>query len=198
MQPKTNSQGAYSHQRSTTGQRRCIAKTRIAGVSAPTLDQQIQACLGNVDSPALRQFLASVVKEPEVLEVLARPVSSSRTRTCTGIEIMKVVALAIRQQSPFGRVGRDVVYVGALLHGVQYFVKSCIVGNADLNDVMFTIVRGPLHKLDDADPGSASLLRLCLGWGNSDETVELAEQVQQMLLRTSRSIDRVAVSTKGA
>ena len=167
-------------------------------VNASHLDRKIQACLDTVDSPTLRQFLATIVQEPEVREVFAASGGYCSRFPFYRVDAMRSVALAIRQHSPVYGVGRDIVYVGALLLGIQHGLTPYVVGNANLNDVMFTIVRGPLHRLDVSDPGPACLLRLCMGWGNPDETLELAEQLQQMMLRASRAMDRVNALNTGA
>ena len=217
MQPKTNS-NATPQQLGTTGpdasennrlkltkarKTRHVRRSRCQGssgllVTANALDRKIQVCLDIVDLPALRQFLESVVQEPEVREVLASSNGSRRLYPGIRVDAIRTVALTLRQQSTFGAMGRDVVYVGALLHAIQYGLAFSVLGNANVSDVMFTIVRGPLHRLDDSDPVSASLLRLCMGWGNPDEAIELAEQLQQVMLRALRSMDRVNTFIKEA
>ncbi len=181
-------------------------RSRCPGDTAPVvnvshLDRKIQACLDTVDSPTLRQFLATVVHEPEVREVFAASGGYCSRFPVSWVDAMRSVALAIRQHSPVSGVGRDIVYVAALLLGIQHGLTPYVVGNANLNDVMFTIVRGPLHRLDVSDPGPACLLRLCMGWGNPDEALELAEQLQQMMLRATRAMGtvlRINASNKGA
>lgn len=117
---------------------------------------------------ALHAFLDSVFLEPEILRVLVSRHMAPGQPPRLAIEYLRSAAdIAVFWNAPY--VKADVLYVATLLQGLMELLAPCIVGKGNANDILFTIVRTALHRLDDQAPGAACLLRLCLGWGNADE-----------------------------
>ena len=109
--------------------------------------------------------------------------------------LLRYLDLAPRR--PYGREERDILYVATFVQGCRSLLAHCVVGDVDLDDVLFTIVRGFLHRLDDAAPRQASLLRLCLGWGNSDEIDDYyVPRLQQAVHRALRTAALVGLSER--
>ena len=126
-----------------------------------------------VSNCALRDFLESVVSEPEVWQSLTTPIAHGRHASpvypyyavqslCRAGELASYWC-ALDQQE------RDVLFVATLLRGVQTLLSDYLVGSANLEDVLFTLARSALHELDESSPRNSFLLRLAMGWANVDE-----------------------------
>jgi hypothetical protein len=82
-----------------------------------------------------------------------------------------------------------VVYVATFLHGIEHWLVPCMHPHSDVRDVMFTIARSALHRLDDAQPAYGGLLRLCMGWSNPDEESEFSVELQQRIAYAVETLD---------
>jgi hypothetical protein len=132
-------------------------------------DFLLQCAIDQVQYPVLQAFLATVMAEPEVRQVLTQPVLRHGKTVGIRIQSLQSVALQMRRDCDLGPTQGEVLFVATLLHGIEYWLKPCVMGNSDLRDVMFTIVRTALQQLDARNHSFAELLRLCMGWGNVDE-----------------------------
>ena len=84
---------------------------------------------------------------------------------------------------------RAVLFVATVIRGIQALLSDYVVGPANLEDVMFTLVRPALHRLDDSAPRQACLLRLSLGWGNADEVDAFyVPRLQESVARALRAV----------
>lgn len=123
-------------------------------------------------SAPLRRFLDSVQAEPEIRALLAQPrLSANRVPRRTSVVLQQAAAQAKFCCALPPALG-EVLYVATVIAGVGRLLASTVVGKASADDVLFTIVRTALHRLDGETHSEAALLRQCLGWGNSDEIDE--------------------------
>lgn len=178
--------GAYAK---TEAQSFNDAQATTIDVNAAFTAQKIVEVLEPIHSTALRTFTSSVLAEPEVKEALMDAVVRNGVATGLRIDALQTMALGMRDWCVHGAAGRDVVYVATLLHGIQQFLAAGLTSGADLGDVMFTIVRSALHRLDDQSVGEAGLLRLCMGWANADEESETAQELQQLMVRATKTLE---------
>lgn len=128
-----------------------------------------------LDCAALREFLAQVLAEPEVARALSQRRRRNGALTHASSHLPMIVpvrraAEMARCWSVHGAQERETLYVATVIRSVQELLADQVVTDrCSPCELMFAIVRGALHRLDDAAPRQASLLRLALGWGNEDE-----------------------------
>lgn len=154
----------------------------------------IDKLLRSVDCQALRQFLASVLAESDVAQALTRLRHHGKPLPITSLRRAAEMA---RCWSAFGAQERETLFVATLVRGVQELLADQVVGNSCTpSELMFAIVRSALHRLDDAAPRQASLLRLALGWGNEDEIDAFyVPRIQDTVLRALSSVGLIAGPT---
>lgn len=129
----------------------------------------IQDTIKAVRDSDLRAFIDSVLKEPEVEQVLTTKVRGQSYYQRYAIQFLRRAAGMANFWCVQERREQEVVYVATLVEGLKQLMAPRIVGDSNADDVVFTIVRSALHRLDDNAPLVASQLRLSLGWGNADE-----------------------------
>jgi hypothetical protein len=147
--------------------------------------QLLEAAVQHVKTPALREFFCAVVQEPEIYQTLTRLTPASQTgRMSCPIQTLRRAAELASYWCASGAQERDVLFVATVLLGTQGLIGPMVMGDASASDVMFTLVRKALHRLDDQSPRCANLLRLSLGWGNEDEIDDFyVPRLQQAVLR---------------
>lgn len=144
------------------------ADVNMVDIAPQTLIKQTLEAISN---EALRQFLNAVLQEREV-RLVVRQFDSLPHRSGRRYRIEQ-----LHHAGSIARFGlawiaedRDALYVVTLIRGIQELMVPQIVGNSCTpSNLMFSIVCSALHRLDDAAPRQAWLLRLALGWGNEDE-----------------------------
>lgn len=153
----------------------------------------VNHAVSQVKNLDLREFLQSLVQEPEVAQALSTPVAQLPLSTaCVPRYPMKALSRAAEMAGywyALGAMERDVLYVATLIRGVQTLLVNTVAGSADLEDILFTLARRALHRLDDRAPRQATLLRLALGWGNADEVdAYYVPRLQEAVARALRTI----------
>jgi hypothetical protein len=177
-------------QLSTTGQP-CVWRSVYPVPGADSVDPQdlIDAAVSKVRNPMLREFLDRVVQEPEVCQILKVRSNAQAHFQRFGIEYLARSAELARHWCAWGRQESEALYVATLLKGVELALEDWVVGSATAQDVMFTIVRGALYRLETSEPKQAALLRLCMDWGNADEVNAFgATHLQQSVLRALQEV----------
>jgi hypothetical protein len=136
------------------------------------------------DAP-LRQFMRSVINEPSVCKLLGSQVKEDGKPAGLRIRKLREIAADVLRHAKVDDQEFQAVYVATFLHGIQYLLQPELSGSTVLRDVMCTLVRGPLQRLQSAHPRMAELVRLCMGWGNADEetvfTTWLEERMKQAI-----------------
>lgn len=166
--------------------------------------------LDEVPDRHLRSFLASVFEEPEVRLVLTTPLPpAARSRGATAtygdgprrqlnpqlpVQVLGRAASLASYWGAHGEAVRQVLYVATVLRGIECLLAGLVVGPASVRDVMFTLVRPALHRLDDTDARLASLLRLALDLGNADEVD--AVYVPHLLDSVQRALQAVQIGPR--
>lgn len=170
---------------SLTPQKTGKVELRADGVNPQVIIQDTIAAVRDSD---LRVFLDSVLKEPEVEQVLTTRVPGKGYYQRYAIQYLRRAASMANFWCVRERREREVVYVATVVEGLKQLMAPWIVGAANAEDVVFTIVRSALYRLDDNAPGLASQLRLSLGWGNADEfDNSYIPSVQQVIRRALQS-----------
>jgi hypothetical protein len=145
----------------------------------------------------MKEFLISVLREPEVLQALTAPVmmtASPFSKTCTSpVQALRRAGELAAYWCAFGAEERDVLFVATVLQGTQNLLGPAVLGASTVADVMFTLVRRPLHRLDDQAPRCSRLLRLSLGWGCADEIDD--HYVPRLQIAVQRALDQVVVGS---
>jgi hypothetical protein len=153
----------------------------------------VNHAVSQVKNLDLREFLQSLVQEPEVALALCTPIPQlSISTACVPRYPMKALSRAAEMAGywcALGAMERDVLYVATLIRGVQTLLVNTVAGSADLEDILFTLARRALHRLDDRAPRQATLLRLALGWGNADEVdAYYVPRLQEAVARALRTV----------
>lgn len=153
----------------------------------------VHAAVQKVRNSGLQDFIHQVVHEPEVLPLLVRSVNPGRKYQRHVIQSLRAAGETAQYWSAMGREEGEVLYVATLVLGIQTLLSELIVGSATPRDVMFTIARPYLYRLEEASPRCASLLRQCLGWCPEDEVD--GEYVPRLQLAVQRAV--LGIGSKG-
>ena len=130
----------------------------------------MQGAIRKISNAPLQEFLSSVLAERDVNLVLTTlPLSSSKHQRFP-IDRLRSAAEMVQVWCAYGPQERQVLYVATLIAGIESLLGDCVVPPCTARDVISSVVRTALHRLDNAAPTQAGLLRLCLGWGNEDDT----------------------------
>lgn len=132
----------------------------------------IQAVVAKVKNPHLRAFVASMMAAYEVNLVLCQLDDSGAKYQRFPVERLRSAAEMASYWCAFGAEEKEVLFVATLVHGIQCLLAEGAVGTCSPQEVMRAVVLADLHRLDRNAARQASLLRLCLGWGNEDEVDE--------------------------
>jgi hypothetical protein len=158
------------------------------------LDPQdvVHDTMEGIRHPALRAFLQAVVKEPEVNFVMLMCRNAKKRNQQYGVECLHGAAKAASSNRVISDAQRDVVYTATILMGCRTLIAPNKASNSTSDDILFTIVRQALHRLDDSAPKQARLLRLCMGWGSEEEMasevmVGLTQLIHQSLKRALKN-----------
>lgn len=146
----------------------------------------VASAVQKVSDGGLQDFIHQVVHEPEVLPLLVRSINTDRKYQRHVIQSLRAAGETAQYWSAMGREEGEVLYVATFVLGIQTLLSELIVGNATPRDVMFTIARPYLYRLEEASPRCASLLRQCLGWCPEDEVD--GEYVPRLQLAVQRAV----------
>jgi hypothetical protein len=164
----------------------------------PDPEKLLQQTASQVRHPGLQGLLVQFINEPEIRQVLTRlaePQSPGAKHPTLTIQQLRRAAELAQYWCAFGREEREVLYVATLVQGCQSLLESTLSPGASAADVLFTIVRSSLHRLDDRYPRQAFLLRLSLGWGNADEGDEY--YVPRLQQSVERALSKVTAQSSG-
>ena len=146
-------------------------------------------CVNRIPDAPLRQFLGTVFNDPQVSQVLSGQVTEGGMSTGLRVVKLREIAANVLRPAQVNPQEFQAVYVATFLHGIQYLLQPSVGGKNALRDVMHTLVRGALQRLEGANPGMANLVRLCMGWGNFDEETVFTEWLQARLRRAISVLD---------
>ena len=151
--------------------------------------------VSRVQYPAMKEFLESVLHEPEIFQALTAPVMMSMSPTSITstypIQALRRAGELAAYWCGCGGEERDVLFVATLVQGTQKLLGPVVHGASTVEDVMFTLVRRALHRLDDRAPRCSRLLRLSLGWGCEDDIDDF--YVPRLQIAVRRALTQVSV-----
>ena len=154
----------------------------------------LEAAVMNVESAELREFLARVLDEPESRQALTQLIDAghyAKSPTFV-VQLVRRAAEQVKHWCAVGRQERDVLYVATYIQSLEFLLMESLIGNACAQDVIFTIARSALHRLDDQAPRAARLLRLSLGWGNEDEIDSAyVPRLRQSVLKAAKGVSDI-------
>lgn len=160
----------------------------------------VAEAVASVRHPGLNRLLTSFTHEPEIRDLLlcmeessshpdaysGQGKSSSQSSAPTWpIQRLRRAAELAQYLCAFGREEREVLYVATLLQGCQPLLNSGLQNTASQSDVLRTLVRKSLQKLEEGYPRQAWLLRQSMGWGLEDEVDDFyVPRLQQSVSRS--------------
>lgn len=150
------------------------------GIAPQTL---VRRCVGSVRSAALRNFIGSVMAERDVNRVLTMLPGESVRFARWPIDRVRSAAESVALRFSLLPAQREVLFVACLLAGIAVLIEPCVVYPATTTDVMRSIVRTALQRLERESPALAGALRHCMGWGNDDEMDDDSTEGLQQAVR---------------
>lgn len=142
-------------------------------INPPRPEQLLLQAIAQVKHAGLQRLLSAVVSEPEVQAALLTPCAATGNRRSDQpsypVEALRRAADLASYWCVLCQQEREVLFVATFIQGLGSLLAPYVVGPANLNDILFTLVRPALHRLDYSSPLQGQLLRLVLGWGNVDE-----------------------------
>jgi hypothetical protein len=166
-----------------------VKQATVMGNDDIYIDYLLYGASKNVHNPDLHYFLVAVLSQTEVRQVLTRSVVVKGM--LNGPRIAQLLPIAKHfQQMNFCAAGeRDAIYVSTILHGIAFWLKPCVQGDTSVQEVMCTIVKDSLRRLDRQSPALSQTLRLCMDWGNVDEESAFTELLQERMHRAICVLD---------
>lgn len=129
---------------------------------------------GAIRNPHLCTFLDAVLHEPLIHGLVTLPLVRPGQSVQFPIQIIRRTANTYCLDYARTAQEKDLLLVAAVLWGMRSLLPLSIYGNTDLQDVFCTLIRSPLHQLDDCTCQVALLLRGLIGLGDEageDETL---------------------------
>lgn len=133
----------------------------------------IRRAVNLVSAGPLRDFLASVMAERDVIRVLTVLREDGPRLQRLPIERLRAAAQCGAHASLLSPRVRDILFAAILISGIELLLGRTVEPPYSSGDVIRSVVRDALRRLDDADEVQSHLLRNCLGWGNEDEMNEM-------------------------
>jgi hypothetical protein len=176
----------------TTGHRDEIAGEGLSiGIDPQDV---ISDTIAAIQHPSIRQFLKSVVQEPEVNFLMCMRRHANTRKQQYGVECLHRAAREASGIHIIAPQQREVVYAATILLGCKSLLQAPSSSKSTPDDILFTIVHKALRQLDSTAPKQAHLLRLCMGWGNEEEVqADVFRGLKQIM---HRSLNR-ALKTNG-
>lgn len=175
------------HRRATLPPARPLIAVTDAVEITVGIDPQVlvNRCVASVRNPALQTFIGAVMAERDVNRVLTMLPGESVRYARWPIDRLRSCAETVALRSALSPTLRQVLFVAALTAGIEVLLAPCVVYPATTRDVMRSIVRSALQRLDNDSPGIAALLRNCLGWGNDDDMDGEGLEALQVAVRSA-------------
>jgi len=146
---------------------------RIAEITIGTDPQLlIRRAVNLVSAGPLRDFLASVMTERDVNRVLTVLREHGPRLQRLPIERLRAAAQCAANASLLSPRIRNTLYAAILISGIELLLGQTVKHPYSSGDVIRSVVRDALRRLDAADEVQGQRLRNCLGWGNEDEVNE--------------------------
>lgn len=169
----------------------------------------VAAAGSEIMNPYLRQFFNTVTKEPEFGLALTTPLNHAKRLEFGYGYVNEADRYPIHVLQRAGSIAglwcvhrplvHDVLYVATIVLGARHLIRSYIRRGSDLDDVLFTLIRPALHRLDDCHAGAARLLRNVLDLGNGDDSPEFAVlQIRNAATNACQSLHKEATSRSPA
>lgn len=148
---------------------------RVAELTCGTDPQLLIRRAVNLVSPGpLRDFLASVMAERDVNRVLTVLHQNGPRLQRLPIERLRAAAQCGANASLLSPRICETLYAAILISGIELLLGETVEYPYSPGDVIRSVVRVALRRMDDADGVQGQLLRNCLGWGNEDEMNEVS------------------------
>ncbi len=160
-----------------------VPLTRIVPTVEITLgpDPQvlIRRAINKVSHPALRTFLRTVMAERDVNRVLTLLLDDGRKLQRLPIDRLRAAAETARNRSMLAAPAREILYTAVLISGIESLLGETVRPPYTSRDVIRSVVRDALRRLEQQDEERACELRNFLGWGNDDESGACVQEVQR-------------------
>ncbi len=137
--------------------------------------------VSGVRNPHLRTFLEAVLHEPLIHGLITLPLVRSGAPVQFPIQVIRRTANTYAMDYARTAQEKDLLTVAAVLWGVRSLLPLSIYGDTDLQDVFCTLIRSPLHLLDDRTCQVSLILRSLIGLGDEESADESLSHLQSAL-----------------
>ena len=141
----------------------------------------IAKVVSSVRNIHLQNFLEAVLYEPLIHGLITLPLMRSGLPVQFPIQVIRSTANTYAMDHARTAQEKDLLTVAAVLWGVRSLLPLSIYGNTDLQDVFCTLIRSPLHQLDDSTCQVSLLLRGLIGLGDEESADESLSHLQSVL-----------------
>jgi hypothetical protein len=155
------------------------AETQSLRTLAP--QSVIADLVSGVRNPYLRTFFEAVLHEPLIHGLITLPLVRNGQPVQFPIQVIRPTANTYAMDYARTAQERDLLIVAAVLWGVRSLLPLSIYGATDLQDVFCTLIRSPLHKLDDRNCQVSLILRGLIGLGDEESTDESLSHLKSAL-----------------
>ncbi len=129
----------------------------------------------------LRTFLEAVLHEPLIHGLITLPLVRSGAPVQFPIQVIRRTANTYAMDYARTAQEKDLLTVAAILWGVRSLLPLSIYGDTDLQDVFCTLIRSPIHQLDDRTCQVSLILRGLIGLGDEESADESLSHLQSAL-----------------
>jgi hypothetical protein len=136
----------------------------------------------------LRTFLDATLNEPLIHGLITLPLVRTGQPVQFPIQVIRRIANTYALDYARTVQEKDLLTVAAVLWGVRSLLPLSIYGDTDLQDVFCTLIRTPLHQLDDRTCQVAIILRSLIGLGDEGSADESLSHLQSVLKKRIKGL----------
>ena len=160
--------------------------------------RQLERIINAIETPMLRHFLAMVLAEPEVSQILGQPkIGEDNKVAAQQSQSLQTLIARLCHGCRFTSEQRDVIYIAAILNSIEDQLQTYIVSGSTVRDALFTIVRPHLYELERVSLQAGEILRLCMGWSNEDGDTGFSHWIRAQLTEANAQKNIAANSSGG-
>lgn len=172
--------------------------------AASALQRLIQPLRHSPFQPFLEKLLSeseiSSSLQAVVIGTQTAPVFSQTSHDLGSVYVADMVRhMAHKASAPVtrARIQTQTIYVACLIKCLEVTLKTSLQHGGDMQDVVRTIVRPHLYRLEAQDPALGYILRQCLDWGLDDEAGPDLHQLHAWLIQCQNQLSTLLAGGDG-